>query len=163
MTEEITEQPEYKGIGGWLILHAIGLILGPLLQAWHAVHLIFIFTGNTWMKLTDPDSPTYNYYWKPSLIFEFIGHIFFLCYLIALLVLFFGHSRFFPKLIILFFLFYLAYAIIDLLLCRNIPFIVQHSGSMQKVELEVFRLVLICLIWIPYFCVSKRVKNTFVE
>jgi hypothetical protein len=164
----VTGEPEIqefglKGIGGWLILHAIGVTLGPILQAWLAVRLILIFSGNTWTRLTNPNSPAYNYFWKPSLIFEFLGHIFFLCFLIALLILFFSHSRLFPKLVILLFLLYFGFDFIDLWFCRHIPFIVQHSELIQKEETAVFCSALICLIWIPYFCVSERVKNTFVD
>jgi Protein of unknown function (DUF2569) len=151
------------GIGGWLICHAIGLTLGPILQGWYAVRLILIFSGNAWTRLTNPDSPAYNFFWKPSLIYEFIGHVFFLCFLIALLILFFSHSRIFPKLVILLFLLYLSFDVGDLLLAQHIPFIVQHSEIIQKQELAVFRSMLICAIWIPYFCVSERVKNTFVD
>jgi hypothetical protein len=163
MTAEAFEQPEYSGIGGWLILVAIGLVLSPLLQAWHAVHLLFMFSENTWAKLTDPSSPAYDHLWKPSLIFEFIGHLFFLCYLIALLVLFFGRSRLFPRLMILLYVCNLVYALVDICFCRHISYFIQHSELLEKGNVAVFRAVLVSLIWIPYFCVSKRVKNTFVE
>jgi len=152
-----------KGIGGWLIPHVIGLTIGPLLQAWYGIRLIFIFTGANWQHLTNPESPAYNFFWKPALIYEFVGHIFFLCYLIILAILFYSHSRLFPKLVIVLFVLYFFFYVVDLLLCQNIPFIVQHPLLMQKEEMAVFRSVLVCLIWIPYFCISRRVKNTFVE
>lgn len=164
MDENVQQtEPELKGIGGWLILVAIGLVLGAIIQAYTAIRLVFIFLGPSWNTLTNPDSMRYNYFWKPALIFEFICHIILLCYLVVLTVLFFSRSRSFPKLIIILYLFLPVYHFVDLMLADRIPFIVEHTREIQKGELAILKGVLACFIWIPYFCASRRVKNTFVE
>jgi len=162
-SEDAVHDSGPKGIGGWLILHVIGLTLGPILHIVYGIRLIFIMTGSSWSRLTDPASVAYDSFWKPALVFEFVSHVIFSCYLITLAILFFKKSRLFPRLIIVLFLLYAVFSIGDFLLCRQIAFIAQNQRSMGHLELGIVRALLICIVWVPYFSVSKRVKNTFVE
>ena len=66
-----------KGIGGWLVLVAIGLVVSPL----RLIHLLWtaylpLVQGGGWALLTTPGSEAYHPYWRPLLIFEVASNIF---------------------------------------------------------------------------------------
>jgi hypothetical protein len=60
-----------NGLGGWLILLAVGQILRPLgfiktgFDLWPTM-----FTTDSWRSLTDPIESSYHSWWAPTLLFE---------------------------------------------------------------------------------------------
>lgn len=151
-----------KGVGGWLILVTIGLVVTPI----RILVLVFstyapIFTGDAWSLLTTPGTAAYNPLWKPMLLFELFGNVVFFLWAIALLVLLFGHKRIFPKLMIAFYLGNLLFVGLDFLLASNIPAVASNDDASSVGEL--IRSIIVCLVWVPYFLQSERVKQTFTE
>jgi hypothetical protein len=151
-----------KGIGGWLILVTIGLVLTPLRIA----IILFttyvpIFTGETWSLLTTPGSAAYNWVWKPILLFELFGNLIFLIWAVVLLVLLFGHKRIFPMMMIAFYVANLLFVGLDFAIASGIPVVASQPDAGSVVEL--IKSILVCAIWIPYFLISERVKTTFTE
>lgn len=152
-----------KGLGGWLILPALGLIILPirLLMIFYNDFLP-IFQEGYWQVLTTPGSGAYHHLWGPYIIFEIIGNAIFLIFGIFLLYLFFSKSFRFPKLIIIFYVANLVFVVADFFMGDMIPAVAAEKNDPEVIK-EVARSIVGVLIWVPYFLVSKRVKNTFVK
>lgn len=149
--------PELSGLGGWLILVAIGRIMNP-------ISILFIMAKNssayapeTWHNLTDLSGDAYNSLWAPLLIFELLVNLTSLVFSILLLILFFQRRRTFPALYIIFLIYATMMAALDQYLTLLIPAANQNG----KVDTDLARTLIFCLVWIPYMLVSKRVKATF--
>ena len=151
-----------SGLGGWLILPAIGLLFAPLrILGYLFGDIIPIFQDGAWEVLTTPGSEMYHALWAPLIIFETVGNLFFVGFTLVLLVLFFTKSHRFPKLMIAYLVLNLVFVVADTVLAEFIPFIAgEHDPETYK---EIARGVFGVVIWVPYFLVSKRVKNTFVK
>ncbi len=172
MTEQqITEQSEnknpsndesLKGIGGWLMLIGIGIILAPIKLAYF-VYTIYrdIFANGTWSLLTNVESAYYLPNFGVMLTVESLINILLLVLSIFLIYLFFTHHKNFPKWFIGLSLFSLVFLIVD---TYAVSFIFPgeqgfDSATMKEIALSIGR----AGIWIPYMLVSKRVKLTFIK
>jgi hypothetical protein len=106
-----------------------------------------------WGVLTTPGTEAYHHIGAPLIIFKLVGNAFFLIFDIVLIFLFFAKSYRFPDLMIAFIASYLLFVVgADV-----IP-----EGGAESVKV-LCRTIIGAVIWIPYFLVSKRVKNTFVK
>ena len=140
---------------------AIGLVLTPLrLLVVVVKDLLPVFSSETWTILTTPGSEAYHPFWAPLFIFELIGNIFLILFLIIVAIFFFQRRKFVPKLIIAFLLSNLTFVVVDYFAANSIPFEANQKDPESLKEL--IRAFIVCLIWIPYFLVSKRAKGTFV-
>lgn len=151
-----------SGLGGWLILVAIGLIFSPLrLGAFVLVTFVPLFQNGTWEALTTPGSEQYNALWAPILIFELVCNLVFIVAFTVLAVLFFRKSRYFPKTYITFTLLNFGFIVLDTWFAS---FVLPNEPLLDPdTTREVVRALWGVVIWVPYMMVSKRVKNTFVE
>ncbi|MDF3073221.1 MAG: hypothetical protein K0S54_888 [Alphaproteobacteria bacterium] len=151
-----------KGIGGWLVLPAIGLVVTPF---WILItfvrDLLPVFDGETWAMLTTPGSAVYHPALAPLLVFEVVGNIFLIAFTCYVIYLFFTRSRKLPAFIIAWLLISGAIVAIDTFWGLLVPIVAADAdASYYK---DVIRAVIAIAIWVPYFGMSKRVKNTFVE
>ncbi|MCI0564908.1 MAG: DUF2569 domain-containing protein [Nitrososphaera sp.] len=157
------------GLGGWLILPIIGLLLTPLFAAEAFLSEVMpLFEAKTWTALTTPGLPAYDPRWAPSLIFAAVSNLVLLVGPIGLLLLLFKKKRNLPKLVIAFYIFNFIAVGIDLLLTTTFiytkhPNIANANEIVSEVVVELGRAFLLALIWVPYFLVSQRVTRTFVN
>ncbi len=157
-----TDNAEPKGLGGWLILPLIGLIVSPIRMAVSLNNdFLPIFQEGYWEVLTTPGSEAYHHLWGPPIAFEIVGNLVFIVFALILIFLFFTKSPVFPSLIIIYITTNLLYVVGDFFFADLIPAIAAESDPESTREL--FRTVVRAAIWIPYFRMSKRVKNTFVK
>jgi Protein of unknown function (DUF2569) len=142
----------YEGIGGGLILFAIGLVFSPLI---YLVRLV-----KTYLPLfTNVRMQTYLEFHQALhalLVFEVITNIVLLAMLVWLNHLFFNKKRAFPTFMILFYVLACLLQSID------------HFGAVAVMQKSLSSLMLVrvfvaAAIWIPYFLISRRVKVTFVH
>ena len=158
----MTEDAKPSGIGGWLILPVIGLILLPINLLVMLVTIYSpIFTDGYWEVLTTPGSEIYHPMWAPVLIYEVVGNIVFLIGSLLLLVLLFRKHYLFPKLMIWFLSVNVVFIGIDLFLADLIPSVAAEPDPEGMKDFV--RSIITAVIWIPYFILSKRVQNTFVR
>jgi hypothetical protein len=138
------------GIGGWLILQAIGLALGPffvLFALARDCRLLFGTSGQmVFAKLPGLEA---------VLLYEAITNVFFFSTLIALNILFYKKKKAFPTFISIFFV-----ARFVLLLADHIMAARFNPNAMPTDVIQAF---VVCVIWIPYFLRSRRVELTFVN
>jgi len=153
-------EKSYEGIGGWLILIAFALIRAPIAVVVTLVRSVFpLLQHDTWIALTSQDSESYHQLWAPLIVSELVVNLIFLALSLIVLILFFRHKRSFPKFVIALYLSNLIWEICLTLVMRHIP---ATSGEPATSSLVgAIGLALACAIWIPYFCVSKRVRATF--
>ncbi|MEI8247605.1 MAG: DUF2569 domain-containing protein [Lentisphaerota bacterium] len=153
------------GIGGWLLLPSIGLGVMSCVRIDGITKMLLSFSPGNWKALTDPASPGYHWAWGPVMVSGLVIEVILLVLGIVLLVLLFRRKKFFPKLII-------AYYLLDVVSVVGCTFAVAVISMKQFQFSELFspencRQVLNgsiwAFIWIPYFIMSKRVKNTFVN
>jgi len=148
-----------KGLAGWLILPAIGLLASPLVVSVKLYNNILpVFQGNTWALLTTPGTELYHPLYVPLLIFEIVSMTFLLIFNIILIPLFFSKSYRLPRLMIIFFAVGLLVLFANHFLIELIPLIAEKNSIV-----ELYRPIFWSLIWIWYFLVSKRVRNTFTK
>lgn len=148
------------GIGGWLILPAIGLVLSPiLLLVMITRDLLPALQPEVWHALTEPGSQAYHPMWATVIVFEVVANVGFLIFTLRLGYLFVRKSSRTPTVFIAWLLINVAIQVVDLLLVQSIPAVAEQS--MATSAREVVRAILQALIWIPYFLRSERVRNTF--
>lgn len=159
--ENVYKADNVQGLGGWLIVVAIGIVFTPIKIAFDTMTLYSeIFTEGYWDLLTTPDTEYYHMLWKPI----FLGEIGFNLMLLALwlwvALLFFNKKRQFPKWYIGALLATFVLIIVDALAVKLVlPDVPMFDADTGK---EVLRTLVSCVIWIPYMLVSKRVKATFI-
>ena len=149
-----------RGLGGWLILVGIGLVLTPVKNAMvlFTLHLPLFF-GDAWEQLTMPGNEHYHPMYAPLIAFETIGNGAFVLFGLTALVLFFRKSRRFPRWMIALQVANVLFAVGDMVLGMQIPEVAQSPDEGVK---YIVRASVGALIWIPYMLTSKRVRNTFV-
>lgn len=155
---EVTEGP--RGLGGWLILLAIVLLVSPIRTLITLNNDILPFFQESWQALTTPGSEAYHHLWAPLIVFEIVGNTIIIILNLILIFLFFTKSYRFPKLFIIFAISYLVFVVADFFFADLIPAVGEKNDPATVKELV---RAIIGTAWIPYFMVSKRVKSTFVR
>jgi hypothetical protein len=156
-----TAVPGVSGIGGWLILPTIGLVLSPLRI------LVDIFGQdssnlNDLNTLLQPENiPMFR--GLMTLIFvEIVANTALLVYTILLIVLFFRTRSSVPRLMIGWYIGFSALFFGDLLAYEILNLDQDDEGSTADIA-GIVRTLLVLMIWVPYFLYSERVRNTFVN
>ncbi|QQS40886.1 MAG: DUF2569 domain-containing protein [Acidobacteriota bacterium] len=157
-----SEEDRVSGIGGWLILVAIGIVFSPIRIAGQIIPVYTeVFKSGVWSALTTPGSPNYHPLWAPLLLGEIGTNLLLIALWIFIAVLFFNKKKSFPKWYIGAMAFSLGFVVINAFSIK----IVMPDAPVFDVETatEIGRTVIATAIWIPYMLVSERVANTFVE
>lgn len=147
---------EKKGIGGWLLLPSIGIALNPLVTLLGIVALLELQSDYSY-RLAVQVLPVIG-----TLVgLELLGGFAFLIFSIVLAVKFFRKRQEAPSLVVWFL------ALITLY--RVLLWLVSTGAWEEDPQLTFeygFRAgayIISCMIWIPYFKLSKRVRATFVN
>ncbi len=143
---QFSQDGEPSGIGGWLVLPAIGLILGIVLGVVGLVAALIFMS----------EVPSYEEIpYTVALVFD-LGVFVFLIYTA---VRFFGKRRNAPGT-------YIALCIAAVVASGLVALIGVTDGIEEMAILYGIQMlinILASVIWIPYFSVSRRVRNTFVR
>lgn len=151
-----------RGIGGWLILPALALIITPIRMGFEFVRdFLPVLDSDAWALLATPASSLYHPLWAPLVVFELTANVVMFSFTLWLLVLFFRESKRVPMLYILWLSLLAAVQVIDQLLVQQMPFLASQLN--EDASVDIARALVGAAIWIPYFLKSVRVKNTFVN
>lgn len=146
-----------KGIKGWLLLPATGLIVAPI--------LLFLSIAKSLSKMGTASfgEATSNFSGLSHLIiFEVLSKSVILFLMIFCAFLFFGKKPSTAKAIVALLLATMAFASIRFLWGISIfGFNGFDKISFSLHNSNILGAALSCAVWIPYFAYSKRVKNTF--
>lgn len=147
------------GIGGWLLLFALGLLLRPLLYGATLMHLANAMSFDRWSQLTTYGSHAYNALWAPLLLLELAHASGQFVFSWLLLLLFFRHRSSFPRVVLLTMITGVVLNVVDVSLASLIPAIkATPQGHTRLVES-----IIGAAIWTAYLLQSRRVKATFVR
>lgn len=152
---------DLEGIGGWLILVAIGVVMTPLRILMLLVGTYpRLFSDGTWQALTTPSSENYDPLWEPILLGELVTNMALLVASIYTAYLFFSKKAKFPKWFIGIALFTFVFIIVDAFAVK----LAQPDEPVFDSDTtgEALRSLISIMIWVPYMRVSERVKATFV-
>lgn len=150
--------PELTGIGGWLILPMLGIVLSLIILPF-AIYGQNIQVIEYWDELTNSQSDAFIPLFKELIYFEMLGNVILYALLMLLGYVFFTKKKLTVKIYIFFQLFSLVLTIADIILASVLLDLDVESSDIW----DILRALIGCAIWIPYFLVSKRVKNTFVN
>lgn len=155
------DDPNYlKGLGGWLIVVAIGIVLNPIFISYQLSQGLFpMFFDGTLAIMSDPSSEYYIEGFAGLFYLELSLNIILLLAELTLLFLFFYKHKMFPT------------AFIAVVIATPIVMLIHAIAISQVIPgVDIFdaettfylvRSVFYAAIWIPYMLVSERVKKTF--
>ncbi|RZL11734.1 MAG: DUF3857 domain-containing protein [Rubrivivax sp.] len=149
------------GIGGWLLLPALGVVLAPFRLVQAIAEILPSYAAGPWAALTTPGTAAYHPLWAPVLLFEMGMNLALLVCSLLLLVLFFRKRSSAPRLYIGFMGLSIVVLLTDYCLVQSMS-LAQHQVSAKEWS-ELGRNSLWGLIWMAYFLKSERVKKTFVN
>lgn len=150
-TMDLSGEPEQKlpPIAGWLVLPALGLLLSPLRNVYEI--------WSSWQMLNNPlftsaaeRVPAIN----TAVAWELGMNVLYLGLLLYVAALFFRRKKTAPRAYIGLMLALLGCALVS-------EFILRPLVNLQPDGTTLLKAVIPCVIWIPYFLVSKRVAETF--
>ncbi|WP_233842455.1 DUF3857 domain-containing protein [Dyella sp. 2HG41-7] len=147
----------WVGIGGWLIVLAIGLTLRPLMYFHYLSTVADVMSIDHWSKLTTFGSTHYNALWAPALLLELATGLAQFVFSVLLLPLLFLRRSNFPRLAIVVLVSGFVLHDVNLALLHLIPTAAHPSGE----PLKSIDLAIGVTIWSAYLLMSKRVKATF--
>lgn len=162
LIKKMNENSPKKGLGGWLILIGIGVVLSPIRLSYFLFKTVLpIFTNGTWEALTNEESISYSVYWAPIIIFELVFNVAMLLWSFYLIYLFFTKHYRFPLMYIIAVAVSLCVIIIDSAACKLvIPNRPMFDSDTSK---ELFRALFTLIIWGLYLFKSERSRLTFIE
>lgn len=152
---------QLQGIGGWLLLPALGLLVAPFRLLGDLSRVLPSYANDNWTQLTTVGGTAYHAMWAPVLLFELANVLGSLVFTLLLLVMFFQKRRAVP----LFYTVLVGSNVliqgIDIALVHTIPGTATAVTSKDWGEL--LRSAVFFAIWASYFSKSERVKATFVH
>lgn len=158
----MSERPGPEGLGGWLILVGLGVVLSPFIIAAQTFPVYSeIFANGHWEILTTPGYEVYRPLWAPIIIIEITINSGLILFWAFLAFLFFSKRILFPKCYIGIFVFTIVFIIADAVAVK-VVLPNEPVFDPETIKLLV-RIIVQSVIWIPYMLVSKRVKATFVR
>jgi hypothetical protein len=142
---------DLRGIGGWLILVAIALLLAPIEDVYRVYSdLTTLYGGGFGQMLADHPGAT------NLLVSQIVADSIFFIWFLALNYFFYGKKKTFPLLMIV----YLAVNTIYILVRGHANDVVMGTHIFASRAASV---TASASLWISYLVSSKRVKATFVE
>jgi hypothetical protein len=150
------ETSSLAGIGGWLVLLAVGVIVRPLLYVkalWPSVELSR--NGAGWLRLTDSESASYMAGFAPIACAEAFVGCFFMGWSLVIVPQFFSRKSSLPVSLSLLMIVQVVWVIgYHFWYASLFPAGIGDAGLIGGA-------VIAMLIWVPYLQKSLRVKQTF--
>lgn len=162
LKDEVAGKKTIEGIGGWLILVAIGIVFAPIRIVAQVFPIYWrLFSNGSLDILTTPGTAGYNPLWMPYLIFESTANVGLVIAWLYIAVQFFRKKRRFPALYVKIIVATFVFQLVD---AFSIMTILPDGKALDSDTIkEIGRTVFSACIWIPYLLISKRAKVTFVH
>jgi len=149
-----------QGIGGWLLLPALGIVISPIRVTVEMFHsMLPVLKPGVWQALTDPASDAFHPLLPPLIQFEAVANVLLVVLAVVTAICFFAKKRSAPRVFIAFLGLSLAVQAVDWAWAAQLParFQADEAGSWK----ELAKAAVACAVWVPYFLLSRRVANTF--
>ena len=158
--EPLSTETSPVGLGGWLVLVGLGIVISPIMVGWGMVQSASAYSVSSWHAVTSTATGAQHPLWAPLLIFELLSNLTFIGFCLLLIPLFFNKRATFPKFYIVFLLFRAFEGLLDHF-ANQFIFGEKQAGTQDT--RAIFQAIAPCFIWIPYMLKSHRVKATFVR
>lgn len=145
-----------REIGGWLILVTIGLIVSLLVNLYSLFSTTQFFDSST-LQIILNNSSDRSFFWGIIILGELTFNVLYLIFIGLLLMLLFKRRTIFQRLIIVFYAVTFFWTLFDYLIVD-----LYLDSADKETANDIFRNFLVAAIWIPYFIMSVRVRETFV-
>lgn len=155
----IWDYAQEKSIGGWLILPAIGITITPLVLLIQIVSQGH-FNQNSWSALFNHESGE-SVLLMSMFGAEIVYNFLLLTFSILLLVLFYQRRTNVPILITIFYIINIVGPLVDLFIINQIIPNYLTASETKGIYRTLVQSIIAAAIWIPYFNISERAKNTF--
>lgn len=151
-----------EGLGGWLILVAIGLFSRPfmLLAVIVDSHGAY-FNHAVWQELTTPGGTAYQPHYAVIGAVELACNLGLMVFAITLIALFFRRSYLFPRAIQAFFFLQVLVAVFGVWAMNTLTTV--SADDRAEAIKTLAQTCLAAVIWVPYFYISRRVRRTFIR
>ncbi len=149
---------ELKPLGGWMVLPMIGMHLTPILLLYHLITFGF-FDQAMWQNL---DFLSDSFSLKFLIAAEFAYNMGLLVLAVLIVVLFYKRRSSFPRMITLFYIVNLVGQGLDTWIVVAFYPELYTDAETAALYKDVAKAVFAAIIWIPYFNLSTRVKETFI-
>ncbi|HEX9127079.1 MAG TPA: DUF2569 domain-containing protein [Methylomirabilota bacterium] len=156
-----TSQAAPIGIGGWLLLVAVGVCLTPVRMAVEIIRGLRPLEPTTWHAVTTPGTRAYHPLFGPLIVGELVVNAALLIWAGVLVYLFFTRQRSFPVAMITYMIARVVAQAADTGAALMIPVAAATMGPAAYGDLAMG--VLTTVIWVPYLIRSRRVELTFVR
>ena len=150
--------PELTGLGGWLMLLAIALIVGPFGIFATLVESLDATSIDNWLRLTTAAGANYHAAWAPLLLMEIVANAGFLVFSVLMVLLFFLRRSSFPRLAIAYLIATVGFQFIDQWFASLMPDV---DASFETIA-ELVAAAVGGTLWTLYLWRSRRVRSTFV-
>lgn len=148
-----------KPIGGWMILPLIGLLISPIRISLDLFTEDF-FNGYIWAALVNPDLGLSRDL-VVLIALELVYNVLFLVFNIFVLILFFERRTSLPMMMTIYYSATLFIQVADAIAVSVLsPDLMDEIGKNESIK-GIMRAIVGAAIWIPYFNLSERVKDTF--
>ena len=156
-----SSQAAPSGIGGWLLLVAVGVCLTPIRIAAEIVRGLRPLEPATWHAVTTPGTRAYHPLFGPLIVGELVVNVALLIWAVVLVYLFFTRRRAFPMAMIAFMIARVVAQVADAGVALMIPAAAARMGAATYGGIASG--VLVALVWVPYLIKSRRVELTFIR
>ncbi len=158
----MTEEKKLEGLGGWLILVGLGIVVSPLrMIAEYYPMYRDLFANGDFALLTTPGTEYYTPGMAPLLYSELLINCLLVVAWVCVAFLFFTKRTLFPKVYIGILAFTVSFILVD---AAVVSFVIPDIEIFDPETVkELGKSAVTAAIWIPYMMVSERVKATFVR
>ncbi len=156
----MSEGKKLKGISGWLIVVAVGIVIYPIRNIRFIMAIPAIVSTGVWEDLTTQGSVAYHPLWAPTIIGEILINCGLLLVWFYVAYLFFMKSKHFPIWYICLADCYLLFMVVDIVVVKL--FLTGKPILTLDTVHSMMGAVMMAVIGGPYMLVSKRVQATFI-
>ena len=142
----------YNDISGWIILPLIGLAITPFRILYYFYETNYFDQGQFEILKANPDYVSSNI--ELVYLVEIAGNLFTLVMCIFCIICVYKRRDIAPRMMVLFYISNLIILFSDYVISRS-------AGINVEARKELTQAVLNCIIWIPFFMSSEKVKGTF--
>lgn len=151
--------PRLTGLGGWLLLPCLALLLTPFRLAATLINEAPTFAPAVWNTLTAPGGAAYHPLWAPTLLLEVCGALVLMMMCVVALALHFRRRSSLPRVFLALLTANIVYLVALIVMLGHLP--IQEPALLAENRRALMQGIGHLVVWTLYFQRSKRARSTF--